>query len=550
MKHATMLAAALSVFGTVQPAAAETQGGIETERLGTVSFAISCPPDTRARFEVALALLHHMMYEQALATFDQLAQRTPDCAMAHWGVAMSLFHPLWPDQPTPQELERGQAAVERARQAGSPTARERAYIDAAAAYYQDWRTRPEGERLGHWSAALGRVHEAHPEDVDAAAFYALSILSTAPGDDPALAEPRRAAAILARAFERHPHHPGVVHYAIHAHDYPGLARAGVIYAEAYEAIAPAIPHAAHMPSHIYVRLGEWHRANQWNERSAAAARRFPIDGMVSHHWTHAADYLVYGYLQTLQDREARRVLAEMKTGGHVHPGLVSAYGVAAANVRYPLERHAWEEAAQLTPEQVRADLDWQGIPEARGVVVYARGLGAARSGRLDVARSARDELAGIAETLAAAARESPGRAWWAARAALHRDEVAAWIAFAEGDRAGAVEQMRAAARREDALGKNPVMPGYELPAWEQLGDMLLTVGDARGALEAFEASLRVSPNRINALHGAGMAARALNDTETATRYFGQLVETAAQADTPRPMLGEAQQYLQAHPPTL
>lgn len=515
------------------------------DTLGEVGFQTSCDPEASEKLDRAVALLHHMMYEGAQRAFDEIAQRDPDCAMAHWGIATSLFHPLWTDQVAPKEYERGLKELERARDTQALTRRERAYIDATAAYFEGWDRVPEEERRRRWAAAYDQLHRDFPDDLDAAALHALALLGTAQPGDETRAHERAAAAILAQVYDREPRHPGAIHYAIHAHDNPEMARQGVRYANAYERIAPRIPHALHMPSHIFVRLGEWEQNNEWNRRSAAAALEHPADGRVSLHWPHAVDYLVYGYLQTFQDRRALDLLREMQEVDRYQQHLAGAYGLAAAHARYALERRQWQEAARLQAENVHPTFEWDRFPEARAVLLYARGVGAARAGDEETARRAHGELHQLALRLQNAAEGNPAARYWANRVAMQRDSVAAWIVLEEGDRQRAVSLMRQAADAEDDAGKSPVMPGYALPARELLGDMMLAIDEPAAALRAFEASLEVSPNRANALYGAARAARQLDHRELAERYYRQLLDLGRNAEVQRASLQEARRYLEA-----
>jgi tetratricopeptide (TPR) repeat protein len=514
-----------------------------TAELGAVDFATSCAPAVRDGFNRALALLHHMMYTQAQEQFLAVAEADPECAMAHWGVAMTVFHPLWPDTPAAEQMARGERALERARELEPKTARERAYIDAASAYYRQWQDVGEGERLRRWEAAMAKLHQAYPEDPDAAALYALSMLATAPPDDRTYRQQRRAAAILRAIHEAEPTHPGAIHYGIHAHDFPGLAEKGRDLADVYHRIAPEVPHALHMPSHIYVRLGEWQPNIEWNRRSAEAALRFPEDGAISLHYVHAMDYIIYGYLQLFEDQRARGVIEAIEAHERYQPNPATSYGIAAIYARYALERRQWQDAAALSVDSLPpTGLDWREHPEGVAVLVHARGLGAARNGDLEAAEAAVAELERLGRTLDEAGKRAPGFAYWAERARVQRDTVAAWVAQARGDRAQAVALMTQAAEREEALGKNPVMPGFVLPARELLGDMLLEQGEPAAALAAYERSLADAPRRANSLYGAGTAAARLGEHDTALRHYRALVDMAGDGEA-RPILVEARRYV-------
>lgn len=539
--EATTAAPAAAQSAPTQREAAASPEAPQERQLGNVDFATSCQPPAQQELNRALALLHNMMYVQAEARFTELAERHPDCAMAHWGIAMTIFHPVWPDSPTPEELERGSAALERAEALEPETPRERAYIAAAKAYYDDWQTLDEKERLGNFASAMEQVAERYPDDVDAGAFHAVALLGAAPAGDPTYSNQLRAAARLNQLLDSHPRHPGVIHYGIHAHDFPPMADAGLRFADAYEGIAPDVPHALHMPSHIYVRLGQWQQVIDWNRRSGAAAAEQPVDGAASMHWVHAQDYLVYAYLQTFQDEQAEAVRQGLETHERYQPHPATAYGLAAIMARIPLERHDWQRALELRPEALGAAFPWNDFPAAVAVLTFTRGLGAARLGQLEEARTAHGELAEIAADLEEKGQTNSKLAYWAQRAAIQRDTVGAWIAEAEGRHARAVQELTAAAEREDALGKDPTMPGFVLPVRELLGELLLERGRADDALAAFRATLRHSPRRANSLYGAAMGARASGDEQEATRYLLRLVTLSV--DAQRPTFDNAERLL-------
>ena len=485
-----------------------------------------------------------MMYGQARQAFEAIASRDPGCAMAHWGVAMTLFHPLWADPPSTEALERGAAAVSRARQIAPRGDRDRAYIDMAAAYYESWKERDERERLAHFARAAATLHQRFPDDPDATSFHALGLLATAPSDDPTYAHQRQAADLLTAVHSQMPRHPGAIHYGIHAHDFPPLAAEGVYLADRYDTIAPDVPHALHMPSHIFVRLGLWRKAIEWNRRSASAAARQPAGGARSMHYVHAMDYLMYAYLQRMDDERAAAVVRDIDGESRYEISPASAYAIAAIHARMPLEQRDWRRAAELDAKTIRADVRWNELPYARAVLVYTRGLGAARSDQLDSARRALAELDAIAAKLQAA---GPEAAFWHGRAQVQRDTVAAWIAHAMGQREAASQLMKRAADREDRLGKHPIMPGFVLPARELHGDMLLEQGQFAPALEAYETSLHSSPRRANSFYGAARAADRLGDRERALDYAVRLV-AMAEPGAERPIVREMRQYLQARGP--
>jgi tetratricopeptide (TPR) repeat protein len=476
---------------------------------GVVDFPVSCTDEARQAIEHGLGMLHHMMYEQARPHFAQAAQADPSCAMAHWGTAMTRFQPLW--HPTSEEdLAHGRASLRMAQELGAPTDRERAYIAAAQAFFAELDpphkdpARDHEARLESWTRAQRSLHETYPRDVDAAAFYALSEISYAmtqlsPDEPRDFTRERRAGALLERYFPEHPEHPGIFHYLIHAYDSPELARKAVPYAEAYDELAPDVPHALHMPSHIFVRLGRWAETAEWNERSAEAALRQPVDGIMSMHYPHALDYMMYAYLQLDDEARARETLRRVEAIEQVQPLFASAYGIAAARARYHLERSEWAEAAELEPRFPDA-LDWERFPAAEALVHYARGIGAARIGELEQAEAERDHI----EALVGSMREQ-GDDYWATMTEGLGMAVGAWIAHERGDTERAISRMREAAELEESMDKHPTTPGEVLPVRELQAELLLLADRPDEALRAFRASLQRTPNRRNAVAGVERA---------------------------------------------
>lgn len=514
--------------------------------LGAIDFPVSCNQQAQADFEQALALLHHMMYEQARASFESIAQQDSTCAMAHWGVAMTLFHPLWGAPPTDEDLDRGTSAVARAGDIGQMSDRERAYIDIAAAYYEKAQERPEQERLEAFERATRQLHQSYPDDPDAAAFHALALLATAPTDDPTYANQRRAAAILKDIHQQLPRHPGAIHYGIHAHDFPPLATEGAFLADVYDSIAPEVPHALHMPSHIFVRLGHWRKTADWNRRSAAAAARHPVNGARSMHYAHARDYEMYAYLQRMQDRRAAAIIEDIDSTTSYQLSPPTAYAIAAIHVRLPVEQQDWQGAAELSTDAISAEIPWEQFPFATAVVLHARGLGLARSGSIEAAQKTLAELDAIVERLEAGSQEVSSLRYWHGRGQIQRDTVAAWIAQAQDRHGEARKLMSRAAERERDLGKHPTMPAFIVPARELEGDLLLEQDRPRLALASYQASLSEYPRRANSLFGAAQAARALGDVKMALDYAVRLVAMGSDADEERPILREARAYLGAH----
>jgi tetratricopeptide (TPR) repeat protein len=462
--------------------------------LGKVSFATSCNLDAQPVFEIGLLLLHHMMYGQSAHAFEAAAEADPDCAMAQWGIAMTNFHPLWPGGPTPEETQAGQAAVARLADLDPGTPREAAYIEAVGAFYAG-ADKTFRERLAAWAGKQREIDEAFPDDLDAAAFDALAQLTMAPRGPDAVPELSDAGARMDALREQAPLHPAGYHYAIHAYDHPALAERALATARGYDRIAPEVPHALHMPSHIFTRLGRWEEAAAWNARSAAAVLAQSEGGIIADHYPHAIDYAVYAHLQAGDTAAAEALLAEVQTQSSLQNTFGSAYAGAATVARLPLEQDDWSGAAALTAD-LNPAISWERYPQAVAIRWHAKGLGAARSGDTAAAEVALEHLAELRAVM-----ETRELGYWLALLDAQTKTIEAWAALSQGDEDTAIALMRAAADIEDKAGKAPVTPGHVLPARELLGDMLLETGDKAGAADAYQESLGTSPNRRRSLVG-------------------------------------------------
>ena len=494
-------------------------------------LAIACAPEAQKQFDRGFFFLHNMDYVSARQTFEEAAAAHASCAMLHWGAAMTYFQPLWPGQPTKASLEKGAAAIGRAKAAmANVSALERDFIAAAAAFYEGT---DSATRYKNWEAGQRRVVENHPDDIEAQAFWALARLATADRKDKTYKEALAVAAKLEELLVKRPEHPGLMHYLLHAYDNPMYAKQAVGIARTYEAVSPDAAHALHMPSHIHVRLGNWQEVIDWNIKSAAAALKNPVEGRVSRDWLHALDYMTYGYLQKGDDAKAKESVDKIDpaTKYELNSG-PGAYGLAATPARYALERKQWKEAAELPVKRV--DYTWDQYPWAEAVTHAARGLGAARLGNVKAATAAIAELERLLPKI-----ESP---WWQGRVQIERDVITAWIAFAQRDAKRAEAVMRAAAERELASGKDNVEPGHVITAAEELGDLLLELKRPADALAAFKAALAESPKRFNALYGAGRAAELANQAAEARGFYEELV-TISVATSTRPARAQAQAYL-------
>lgn len=515
------------------------------EKLGRVEFPVSCAAAARKQFQRADALLHSFAYEDSEKAFTDVTAADPSCAMGYWGVAMSFYHPIWAAAnpaaaPTPAELKRGREAVEKAKSIGGKTARERDYIAAIESFYKDSETLDHATRALAFETAMETVYRRYPRDNEAATFYALALLGTASPNDKTYAKQKKAAEILNKVLPKAPEHPGVAHYLIHSFDYPELANLALPAARAYSKIAPSAPHALHMPSHIFTRLGLWDESIESNLASSAAARVRIAKlhpGATSFDDAHALDYLEYAYLQGAQDQKAKGVFDQIaRVESFDAPNFAAAYAVAAIPARYALERRQWRDAAALTVRP--ATFPWQKFPYAEALVHFARGIGGARGGNLDTARSAHERLDAIRKALVEKKDE-----YWSGQVEIQRLAVAGWIARAEGKDLEAVALLRAAASLEDSTEKHPVTPGSVLPARELLADLHLELGQAAEALEEYETSLRTAPARFNSIYGAAKAAELAGDRENARAFYAKLESLCVHADGSRPELAAMRSFL-------
>ena len=517
------------------PLAAAAHDG---ETLGRVHFPISCSPTAQADFQPAVALLHSFWYEEALTAFTAITTAEPTCAMGYWGMAMSVYQPLWAP-PSAAMLAKGAAAIAKGRGLNA-TPREKDYIAALAAFYTDTGTLDHRARAAAYEKAMAQIHARYPDDREAAVFYALALDATAPPTDKTYANQKKAAAILEKVYAEQPNHPGVAHYLIHSYDYPPLAGQGLGPARGYAKIAPSVPHALHMPSHIFTRLGLWQESIDSNLASAGAGKAYYARLGKDTVWDqtlHALDYVAYAYLQTGQDTKARAVVEDLRAMPKAEPeNFAAAYAYAAIPARVALEQHRWSEAAALTP--VSPTFPWDRFVWAQAITTFARALGAARTGDVTAARAEAVKLDGYRAALLAAKDT-----YWAGQVDVQRQAAAAWIARAEGKKDEAVTLMRAAATLEDSTEKHPVTPAPVVPARELLGDLLLDVNRPAQALVEFEASAGRDPNRLNGLLGAGRAAELSGDGAKAKALYGRAVALCGQADGDRPELRHAKAVL-------
>jgi hypothetical protein len=514
--------------------------GSGIEKLGKVHFPTSCSATAQPQFDRAVALLHSFWFGEAIKGFQAAAQDDPSCGIAHWGAAVAwLGNPL-AGPPVARGLEEGSAAVARARAAGAKSPRERDYIAAIETFYKDHDRVDHRTRALAYEKAMEALARRYPEDREAAIFHALALNITLDPSDKTYAHQLRAAAALEKIFAEQPDHPGVAHYLIHSYDFPPIAEKGLPAARRYASIAPSAPHAQHMPSHIFTRVGLWQDSIDTNRRSAEAAKyelRMANLEAGSYNALHAMDYITYAALQLAKDKEAKAVLDEIGAIEKIDSEqFAAAFAFAAIPARYALERRQWADAAELVfhPQS----LSWARFPQAESIVWFGRGLGAARGGNGAGAKEALARLVGLRDRMAAAKNT-----YWANQAEIQRLAVEGWIARAEGRNDDAAALLRQAADREDGTEKHPVTPGSIQPAREMLAELLLDLGQPAAALREFEASQRTEPNRLHGLAGAGRAAELAGDTAKAKTYYARLVELTKTADTERPEVARARAFL-------
>jgi hypothetical protein len=523
----TVAMAAAAVAGAVVPARAQHTG-----HLGTVTFANSCGASVQPALARGVALLHSFEFGAAIDAFGDVAAADPSCGIAVWGIALSQWgNPFSPAPRAAPQLSTGRDTVQRAKATGARTPRERAYIDAVSSLYDRFDTLDQHTRMVAYRDAMARLVDAYPDDTEAKAFYGAAVAAAADPTDKSYADQLKAGAMLEVLWAKQPDHPGLAHYIIHAYDVPALAPKAVEAARRYATIAPDAPHALHMPSHTFTRLGYWQDSIDTNILSAASAKR----GGNVNEALHASDYEIYAYLQTGQDAKARAILedapriaaSQNRTAGAAPPAAAD-YALAAIPARYALERGVWAEAAQL---EVRPT----GTAYAEALTWFARGLGGARAGGTAEAKDASREL-----QLRIDALNKSGDKYWAEQVAIQGLAVSAWLALADGRSDAALQTMSEAADREDATEKSAISPGPIAPGRELLAEMLMQLKRPSDALLEFRKTMAKEPNRFRALAGAAEAAEQSGDASSAGEYRRHLAEICRNGDTPgRPALQKA-----------
>jgi Tfp pilus assembly protein PilF len=525
-KSSATFAALVLATGCLPTTSALGQDETDT-RLGTVHFATSCNEVAQRRFDRAMRYQHSYWYLNAKEVFDEVLKADPNCAMAHWGIALTLLDN--PHAPIPQpNLAPGLAAIQKAKAMGAKTERERDYIDALMLMYADYDKLGHRERIRAFRDAQAKMATKYPDDDEAQIAYAITLNTSADLNDKTYAQQMKGAAILEPISQRLPRHPGVTHYLIHLYDYPETAAKGLDAANRYAKIAPAAPHAQHMPSHIYTRVGYWKESIDSNTASVNAAKAEKSVG----NYLHAQDYMVYAHLQLGQDKQAQVVIDEMlKESDFKATVLAAHYALAASPARYAVERGDWAGASQLS---VRTS----GLPYVMAISHFARALGAARSGKPEAAQGDIAKLAELRDKL----RDAKDN-YWAEIVDIQRQVAAAWVLHAEGKSDEALKAMSAAADAEDKTEKHAVTPGPLAPARELYGAMLLDRGKPADALAAFEATLKKEPNRLGAELGAAKAAAKAGDSAKAAQHYRAAVKLTESADPVRTDIAEARAFL-------
>jgi hypothetical protein len=504
----------------------------DSEKLGHVHFPVSCTNDAQRQFDLAAAMLHSFWYARAANAFAEVAKTDPSCAMAYWGIAMNRRANPLAGAPDASALKDGWEAIEKAKSIGVKTERERDYVAAIESYYKDWEKLDHRTRVLAYEKSMEQVYVRHPEDSEAAIFYALALdeaVTVVPADKN-FKRQLKAGAILEKVLATQPEHPGALHYLIHTYDFPPLAERGLAAAQRYGEAAPSVPHALHMPSHTYSMLGMWQDSIKSNQAALSVAPGY----------AHALDFMVYAYLQGAEDSEAKRgversieLRKNQAAAGAANPtgALLAPYtALAAIPARYAIERGAWAEAASLQPVPT--------TPAADAITYFARAMGSARSGELESARKDSEQLTQIKDQLAQAKQD-----YWAGQVEIQRQAAAAWVMYAEGKKKEALKLMRSAADLEDGSQKDVAMENRLWPMRELLGELLLATNDPGQALKEFEASLGSARNRYRGFYGAAKAAERSGDAQKARGYYEKLVALCSHAEGERPELAEAKKYL-------
>jgi tetratricopeptide (TPR) repeat protein len=485
---------------------------------GTVQFSDGCSPKLDTLIAFGIALIHHMTYDDAEYTFNKVIELDKDCFWGYWGKAMTYIHPLWPDIPDEKTLNDGFALSQNAMKLAE-TEKEKLYGAAVASFFEDGLNKSEPERLEAFRVGWKTATDELSDDIEAKMFSVLSMLATVSPTDKSYRVQKEAGALAESVLKIIPDHPAGFHYAIHAYDYPPLAPNAIRVAREYYKLAPEVPHALHMPTHIFTRLGYWQESIDLNLRSAAAAWKMPVEGKISNHYFHALDYAVYAYLQQSQYEKAKEISDLLDTlRGPYQPLPQIAYSLAAIPGRIALEYQKWNEAANLSLTHL--NFPWKNFPQYEALLYYAKGIGAGRSKNIEIAEQSLKKLEELQKTF----RDAESNKYWIDQIEIQKKVVKAWKLYSQNAINESLELMTAAAELEDATSKNPVTPGALLPAREMLGDLYLEVDLPKDALIQYEFSLKNNPNRFNTLFNAGKSAELSGDMKKAKFYYGELLK--------------------------
>jgi len=509
------------------------------DQFGDVSFALNCSFDTRATFDLAVSLLHSFEYEEAEKAFVQVLDADPDCAMAYWGVAMSISHSLW-YQSDNSYLKKGSKLLEIANKI-SKGEREKDYLDAISIYYKDWESFDQKERSLLYEKKMEKIYRKYDDDSEAAVFYALALRASADRADKSYKNQKKSGEILEKLFIDQPNHPGIAHYIIHNYDYPELAHLALSTARRYASIAPASSHAQHMPSHIFTRLGLWDESIESNVSSASSARCYSEASDMNGHWSnelHAMGYLVYAYLQKGDNEKAIQQNEYMKTIYKIYPSNIAAiaYPFAAVPARIALENQQWDIAANL--EHHDSEVQWEDFPWQNSLLHFARAIGSTRLKDFNTAEEELEILKTLRQKIIDSGSEANGN-----QVLIQIKITQGWLYFLKGQQEEGLTLVREAVDMEDILGVHGITPGKLIPAWEFLAEMLLVMDKPAEALGAYEKNMTMNPNRFNGIYGAAIAAERSGDDEKAFKYFEALIKLTENSESDRPELKAAREFV-------
>jgi tetratricopeptide (TPR) repeat protein len=508
------------------------------KEFGEVSFSLSCKTSVRAAFDLAVSLLHSFEYEEAEKAFVKVIDADPDCAMAYWGVAMSIYNALWAP-PDDKKLKKGAKILEIA-ESIPKTEREKEYLDAIGMYFKDWETLDAKTRALKVEKKMEEIYTKYIDDTEAAIFYALTLTATAEPTDKNYTNQRKAGKILETLLPNHPNHPGITHYIIHSYDNPVLAEKALPVARKYADIAPGSAHAQHMPSHIFTRLGLWDESITSNLNSISAAKCYAEAAGIEGHWDeelHGLDYLVYAYLQKGDNKKAIERSDYLKTIKKVYPeNFKGAYSMIAIPARIALENKDWQTAATLDSSYI--DFPIEKFPWQKSIFHFTKALGATHLGNKVHVQKEIEILEDLRQKLIDLKKQ-----YEADQVLIEINATKAWLHFANGKNNDAVTLMREAADMEDNTSKRPVTPGEVLPARELLGDMFLAMNKPKEALDAYKKNLEDHPNRFNGIYGAALASKKSGDQKQALLYYDKLINLTESVESARPEIAEAKKAL-------